>query len=108
MLIALAVIILIISDCIAYVAISEAGRERWEGIVMFMGRKGRRFLDLLLIVGPLLFIASAIYIGLKAWIVCAIAVPLVLIFGPRFSSLVLRYVIYPIYKIYGLFFRSDE
>ncbi len=108
MLIALAIIILIISDCIAYIAISEAGRKRWEGIIMFMGRKGRRFLDLLLFGGPLIFIASAIYIGLKSWVVCAIAVPLVLIFGPHFSPLVLRYIIYPIYKIYELFFRSDE
>ena len=105
----IATIALVVSGSIGYIIGIESQRPRYLGPAMFMGRKGRLFLALLIAVTLPLFIGSAIYLGFTSWILCAVGVPLTLLFLGRFlSPIALRWVIYPAYKVFEFFYRGKE
>jgi len=106
---AIATVVLVVSGSSAYIATSEDQRPRWQGLMMFMGRRGNRFLTLLMIGSLLVFLAAAIYLVFTAWILCVVGVPItIILLGPLLSPIVLRFVVYPTYKIYELFCPDSD
>lgn len=101
-------IILLISGSMGYIVVSESRRISWQRRIMFMGRKGEMFLNVLIVVTLPLFIGSAIYLGLTAWILCAIGVPLNFLLNRFLSPFVLKLLILPMYVIFSLFYREQE
>jgi hypothetical protein len=101
-------IILIIFGSLGYIVAIESNRPRWDGIILFMGIKGRRFLILLQIITLPIFLACAIYLGFSAWILCAIGVPLNYIMNRFLSQFVLRFIVMPTYWVFSLFYRGEE
>ena len=105
----LVTVILVIFGSVGFILANESRRDRAFGPVMFMGRKGRTFLTLLGIITLPVFIGSAIYLGFTAWVLCVTGVPLTLIvFGRLLSPIVYRWVVYPLYKVYSLFYREKD
>lgn len=101
-------VVLLISGSMGYIVITESLTPGYERIIMFMGRKGEVFLNVLIIITLPLFVGSAIYLGFKAWILCAIGVPLNFIINRYISPLVLKLVILPVYAIFSLLYRGEE
>jgi hypothetical protein len=100
--------VLLVSGSIGYIVALESSRPRWDGIILFMGKKGRGFLIFLMIVTLPIFLASAIYLGFSAWILCVTGIVLNFIINRSISPYVLRFVIGPIYGIYSIFYRENE
>ena len=101
-------VVLLVSGSMGYIVITESRTLNYKRIITFMGRKGEMFLNVLIIITLPLFIGSAIYLGFKAWILCAIGVPLNFIINRYISPFVLKLVILPVYAIFSLLYRGDE
>lgn len=105
----IAAVVLVVSGSIGYIVACESGRPRYKGLLMFMGAKGQRFLNMLMVGVLLGFIAAATYLLFTAWILCAIGVPVtVILLGPLLSPIVLRVVVYPLYKLYEMLSSDNE
>jgi len=101
-------VVLIISGSMCYIIVTESRTPNYARVIMFMGRKGEMFLNLLIIIALPLFLGSAIYLGFTAWILCAIGLPLNFIINRYISPIVQKLVILPIYVIFDLLNRGEK
>lgn len=99
-----ALIVLVVSGSVGYIVANEQQKSRVLGPPIFIGKKGQLYLLLLGVPALLLFIGSAIYLGVTSRVLCAIAVAATLfVLCWLLSPIVWRVVVVPLVSLFELF-----